>query len=95
MNILIGVLGCRDPIGSIKWVYVEEWDAMNLSKADRHVRRKAEAAREADVLDEPTTERMMCACGYEGEPLAIIRYSEWDTADFDLDCFICPKCGDM
>lgn len=67
---------------------------IDLSKADRHNRRLAEAAEESGHLDAPDHETMRCPCGYSGPPLAIIRYTEWDEATPDRDLWICPRCGD-
>ncbi|ELY85410.1 hypothetical protein [Natrinema gari] len=68
---------------------------IDFSNIDKNVRRYARAAQEHGYLDEPDHETMICACGYEGPPEAIIRYSEWDEADLsDSDTFICPGCGD-
>jgi len=67
---------------------------INFGTIDAHVRRYAKAAQEHGYLEEPTAERMVCACGYHGQPEAIIRHSEWDASETDRDTFICPQCGD-
>lgn len=68
---------------------------IDMETIDPHVRTYAEAAQNHGYLEEPTHETMICGCGYEGPPEAIIRYSEWDAADVsDRDTFICAGCGD-
>lgn len=39
-------------------------------------------------------ERMICACGYGGEPAYVIPYDEVDEIDYDDKVFVCPECGD-
>jgi len=63
--------------------------------ADQHLRPQIEAAREKGYLDEdPEHYEIACPCGHRGEPLAVIRFSQWEEAPGDYDLAICPECGD-
>ncbi|MFT4948315.1 MAG: hypothetical protein ACI9CA_000435 [Natronomonas sp.] len=76
-------------------VHATSGDAsIDLSNTDQHVKRKAEAARNRGYLDGGAGTTLHCPCGYTGTPAAVIRYSDWDEADYGYDLSICPRCGD-
>lgn len=68
--------------------------AIQIDEAGHDLQLKARAAEEQGHLDGGSDTTIHCPCGYTGEPGAVIRYSEWDAADYDYDLCICPSCGD-
>lgn len=56
--------------------------------------RKVEGLESIGVDTDPLPhESIHCACGYSGEPEAVLRYSEVDEVSDDHDYFVCPNCG--
>lgn len=61
---------------------------------DRY-RKQAKWLRENGYDPEPSDhESMHCACGYNGQPRYVLRFSEVDETSDDIDLFVCPECGD-
>ena len=66
-----------------------------MSGMMRRYRKQAEWLRENGYDPSPRDhESMVCACGYEGTPELVLRFSEVDETPDDNDLFVCPECGD-
>ncbi len=63
--------------------------------ANKIIQRRVDAAEGLgyDTSPEPHHHKH-CACGYSGQPEAVIPYSEMEESDEEYDVFVCPGCGD-
>ena len=66
----------------------------DFQQMSRHVRRLARIADKQGGLEKPNGTTLLCACGYEGEPLALLDTST-TPGNGDRKLPICKGCGDM